>query len=887
MAAQAEAVATGRKSARGAGSKSKPKKEAKAKAKAKAGAAPRRRAEDQQAEALRNEVFGIGVLATALCLMLALGSFNPEDVSTTGAAALTGRAHNLIGPVGAALADVLLGFFGLAAFLFPVTLALPGVYFLTGKRIAVRPADAVGYPILVWCCAMAGHLWMEGTLVLGHDAGGLIGTYGAEVLRALFGLTGAYILVYSAIALTFVVTTRISLVRLAGKAGSGARTGAGSFSRRGLERLAGWRVERAAIRAEAKIARAERRRLEKEERDAEREAEAKEGEAPEAEAPKRSKRKRKKKTKGGEDFELGAIPDSDSGGFRMKGTDEQPQLDESSGDTILAPAIEPEIEVPPPPPPKPVVKQRRLEASEDQLEIPLPESESYGEYIKPPLRFLDYESQDRTVDTPFLEAQAERLVEALRTFRIDGHVTEIHPGPVVTMYEFEPAPGVRISKIANLADDLAMALKAVKVRIVAPIPGKGVVGFEVPNQTREMVFLKEIIGSTTFRDKKHELPLSLGKDIHGAPMVTDLAKMPHLLVAGTTGSGKSVGVNGMITSLLYHLTPEEVRFIMVDPKMLELSIYEGIPHLLLPVVTDPKKASMALKWAVDEMERRYGLMKDEGVRGLRGYNKKIEKLQLEYEAARAKAAVQAFAEGEAETASLPATPTEAPPNKLPYIVVVIDEFADLMMVAGKEVEYCVARIAQKARAAGIHLILATQRPSTDVITGVIKANFPTRMAFQVSSGIDSRTILSTNGAENLLGKGDMLFLPPGTSRLTRVHGAFVSETEIHQIVEFIASQGEPEYLDESVLQTPDEVADADGDTGDMDPMYEECVRTVLRDGRASTSHLQRRLSLGYNRAARIVDQMERDGLVGPSQGAKPRSVNKALMAELVERWDSV
>jgi S-DNA-T family DNA segregation ATPase FtsK/SpoIIIE len=351
----------------------------------------------------------------------------------------------------------------------------------------------------------------------------------------------------------------------------------------------------------------------------------------------------------------------------------------------------------------------------------------------------------------------------------------------------------------------------------------------------------------------------------------------------------------MITSLLYRMTPEEVRFIMVDPKMLELSIYEGIPHLLLPVVTDAKKASLALRWAVDEMERRYGLMKDAGVRDIRGFNRKQEKYQAEQEASvlRAQAAaIELAASNETGDSALDTTATDAvqsnpvPEDKFLYIVVVIDEFADLMMVAGKEVEYCVARIAQKARAAGIHLILATQRPSTDVITGVIKANFPTRMAFQVSSAIDSRTILSTNGAESLLGKGDMLFMPPGTSKLTRIHGAFLSEEEIHEVVQFIGAQMAPNYLDESILEVAEDSAADDDNSSDDDPMYEEAVRVVARDSRASTSHLQRRLSLGYNRAARMVDQMERDGLVGPSRGAKPREVNSHVINELVTRWDA-
>ncbi|MCB9542010.1 MAG: DNA translocase FtsK 4TM domain-containing protein [Myxococcales bacterium] len=958
-------------------------------------AAPRRRASDFEADALRNEVLGIAVMALAVCLMLALGSFHPEDVAPDGPAATTGRAHNLIGPVGASIADVLLGIFGVAAFLLPVTFAAPGVCFMTGRRVRVRVTDAIGYPVLVLCSAMAAHLWMAGRFVLGHDAGGLIGTHGAEILQALFGLTGAYIIIYALMALTFVLTTRISLVRIfhrvgrpvarAGKtaADGAAETAVGLGSGLG-ERFGAWRqamadaraarraervarkVERAAAREAARQARVRAAEARAAAAQAEDEAEGAEDEAavePEAveSAPRPKVRLRGRKVKeepapaaeverSGE-FTLGAVAvaDGDDGyvlgggapavaeaprfGAAAEDADDADEDDadevfdaaevaelddpldreafEDEGDTVMAESIaafeaEHAAAAPKPKAPaaeaageeeKPVVKARRANEKppEDELDIPLPELERYESYQLPPLRFLDYDASSQVeVDPAFLQQQADRLVEALNTFRIEGRVTEIHPGPVVTMFEFEPAPGVRISKIASLADDLAMSLKAVRVRIVAPIPGKGVVGFEVPNKKREMVFLKEIIGSQVFRNRKHQLPMALGKDIHGAPVVTDLAKMPHLLVAGTTGSGKSVGVNGMITSLLYFSTPEEVRFIMVDPKMLELSIYEGIPHLLLPVVTDAKKASMALKWAVDEMERRYEMMKDAGVRDLRGYNKKIEKAVAEAEAAalrkRAELVVAAAndddgEDDEAGTQYLFDDGLDDLPSKLPYIVVVIDEFADLMMVAGKEVEYCVARIAQKARAAGIHLILATQRPSTDVITGVIKANFPTRIAFQVSSAIDSRTILSTNGAEALLGKGDMLYMPPGTSRLDRVHGAFVSEEEIHQVVEYIARQGEPDYLDESVLLDPEEMDEEELDEGESDPMYEEAVRTVARDGRASTSHLQRRLSLGYNRAARIIDLMERDGLVGPGRGAKPRQINRAALTELVARWD--
>jgi S-DNA-T family DNA segregation ATPase FtsK/SpoIIIE len=954
--------------------------------------APRRRADDRQSEALKREVFGIATLAVALCMLLALASFDPADLLPNGPAADTGRTANLIGPVGASIADILLRIFGLAAFLLPVTLGVPGVFFLVGKRVQVKTVDAVGYPVLVLCGAMLSHLLMGGVLVYGHTAGGLIGSTGAEVLRSLFGATGAYIIIYAVLALTFVITTRISLVTAArnmaeSKKKDGEPQVAGRFSglRAGtVDRITAWRVARADKRKEAAEARAAKQR-EKAALEAEDDApKAKpvatekklgRGKKPAAKAPEGSGAFSFGDAGGNgvasEAFRIGGKAASGSGpqssvggssahrplatealsalpapldddelagdrwpapvsmdddeGYEEVDADLEDPLDRAAlagrTDTVLSQALAPSarfdrgepaprIERPAPraaannampiapavSPIGPVVMPRKAAPRVEQLEIPLAPSGSTGPWESPPLSMLDFNDPEQ-VDIPpeFLREQADRLIRALETYKIQGRVTEIHPGPVVTMFEFEPAPGVRISKIASLADDLAMAMKALKVRIVAPIPGKGVVGFEVPNDQRETVWLKEIIGDERFHSKKNMLPIALGKGIDGTPEVADLAKMPHLLVAGTTGSGKSVGVNGMITSLLYHASPEEVKFIMVDPKMLELSIYEGIPHLLLPVVTDPRKAAAALRWACDEMDRRYELMKNAGVRDIRGFNQKVEGIVAPVEAAPAEPSLEdMLADGE-EAEVVDAVPVAArgwegafedKPTKLPYIVVVIDEFADLMMVAGKEVEFCVARIAQKARAAGIHLILATQRPSTDVITGVIKANFPTRIAFQVSSAIDSRTILSCNGAESLLGKGDMLFMPPGTGRLKRVHGAFVSEEEIHKVVEFIRKQGEPQYMDESVLRTDEENEDEDGaDSGDMDPMYDECVRVVCRDGRASTSHLQRRLSLGYNRAARIIDQMEKDGLVGPGDGAKPRAINKRAMAELLARWD--
>jgi S-DNA-T family DNA segregation ATPase FtsK/SpoIIIE len=547
-----------------------------------------------------------------------------------------------------------------------------------------------------------------------------------------------------------------------------------------------------------------------------------------------------------------------------------------------------------------------------------------GAFQTPGTDLLEYiPPETRDTDKAQLYEMAQRLEQAMSNYGVRGKVREIHMGPVVTMYEFAPAPGTRTGKIANLEKDLAMALEAQAVRIVAPIPGKAVVGVEVPNRGRETVYLKEILQDSCFAGASSKLQVALGKDIKGAPVSVNLAKMPHLLVAGTTGSGKSVAVNGMITSVLYNATPEEVRFIMVDPKMLELSIYEGIPHLLLPVVTDPKKANLALRWAVDEMERRYELLAKTGVRDIASYNAKItaaetvaaapeppaparktdKKIRVviagpdgsEQEVdldADAEITVAEAADG-GDTAGIVAyeTPsdedlsdaaaavqaaaekakTEEKPTKLPYIVIVIDEFADLMMVAPKDVETSVARLAQKARAAGLHLILATQRPSVDVITGLIKANFPSRIALQVASKIDSRTILDQSGAETLLGNGDMLFSDRGT-KLRRLHGAFLSDEEVHRVVDFLKKQAKPVY-DMDILKPREDEAEEGAPVEELrDDLYDQAVAIVCDTRQASVSYIQRRLQIGYNRAARMVEQMERDGIVGPTNGAKPRDV---------------
>ncbi len=483
----------------------------------------------------------------------------------------------------------------------------------------------------------------------------------------------------------------------------------------------------------------------------------------------------------------------------------------------------------------------------------------------PPLSLLEADIEKRQkIDRDSLIMNSRILEKKLLDYGVEGKVVEVRPGPVITVYEFEPAPGVKVSRIVNLADDLALALSAVSIRIVAPIPGKSVVGIEVPNTIRETVYLKEAIDSNVFRSSKSKLSFALGKDISGEPYVIDLARMPHLLVAGSTGSGKSVSINSMICSILFKATPEEVRFLMIDPKMLELSDYEGIPHLLLSVVTNPKKAAAALKWLVEEMDRRYTVLAEKGVRNIEQYHQRVEKELKEKGKGKVYKRKGDVLEDNGEKA-----PEEL--EKIPYIVVVIDELADLMMVSSREVEESITRLAQMARAVGIHLLLATQRPSVDVLTGIIKANFPARISFQVTSKVDSRTILDTIGAEHLLGSGDMLFLPPGSSKLIRLHGAFVSSGEIKRIVEFLNKQGKPSY-DPSILLELKKEKEVSGETDEYDEKYDEALAFVAETGQASISLIQRRFRIGYNRAARIIEKMEEEGVVGPSDGVKPREV---------------
>lgn len=543
-----------------------------------------------------------------------------------------------------------------------------------------------------------------------------------------------------------------------------------------------------------------------------------------------------------------------------------PRVPETQATPLETPRAKSEITI------QPIAEVKPAKKPDAQRQLFAP---PLGEGSLPSLDLLDpAEPRGRRGYTPeALEAMSRLLEIKLKEFNVDAEVVAVQPGPVITRFEIQPAAGVKVARITNIAKDLARAMAMVSVRVVEVIPGKSVVGIEVPNQDREMVRLSEILTSHAFESKTSPLTLALGKDIAGNPIVADLARMPHLLVAGTTGSGKSVGVNAMILSMLFKATPAELRLIMIDPKMLELSVYDKIPHLLTPVVTDMKDAANALRWCVAEMERRYKLMSKLGVRNLDGYNKKVADAIAAGEPIKDplwKPGENVFEEEASEL------------GKLPFVVVIIDEFADMIMIVGKKVEELIARIAQKARAAGIHLILATQRPSVDVITGLIKANVPTRIAFQVSSRIDSRTILDQGGAEMLLGHGDMLFLPPGTSLTERVHGAFVSDDEVHRVCGDWRARGEPDYIDE-ILEGSLEVTDGGGkgsfggfdDVGgdpEQDALYDEAVAFVLETRRPSISFVQRKFKIGYNRAARLVEAMENAGVVSAMQSNGQREV---------------
>ncbi len=716
--------------------------------------------------AMRKEIIGILLFFLLVFTLVSLVSYHPQDPSVNNAT--SGEPiHNLFGMVGAYLAGILIGLFGLGAFWVPVLLLFLSIQFFGSRDSKTLGLALLGGVLLILMTGALLAFRHEDYILFGHrfTSGGLIGIALQSFLARYTNATGAFIILALLWLVGFILMTGFSLL---------------SFSDRC------WAlVNRVGDRIKTIYLKRRERRL----------------------------KARKRNT-------------------RVK--------------TSTAPTPEIKIKAPKKKVMKPAARPKQDVFAFEKKE---------GEFQLPPISFLDEPEPSKvSADDENLRMLSRLLEKKLEDFNVRGNVVAVSPGPVITTFEYAPAPGVKINKITGLSDDLALTLRATSVRIVAPIPGKAVIGIEIPNQDRETVRFKEVAVSPAFESNLSKLTICLGKDIIGNPVVAELEKMPHLLIAGATGAGKSVALNTMICSFLYKALPGEVKLIMVDPKRIELTMYDGIPHLITPVVTDVKKATNALFWAVREMERRYELLSEMKVRNLAQYNQKVIKAAKK----KTKPAAQEGAE-------------EKPPEPLPLIVIIIDELADLMMVASRDVEVALTRLAQMARAAGIHLILATQRPSVDVLTGIIKANFPTRLSFQVSSKTDSRTILDTNGAETLLGKGDMLFMPPGAGKLQRIHGAYISETELNRITEFLKAQGTPEYNEAVTEAAPAGEAGADEET-EYDERYDDAVALVTQQGQASISMVQRHLRIGYNRAARIIETMEREGIIGPADGAKPREV---------------
>ncbi len=769
----------------------------------------------------------------ALYLLLALASFDPADPSWSQAG-FRDDVQNAAGAIGAWFADILLNSFGYIAYVFPFGIALLGWFlFQQTKNLLELDYLTIGLRLIGFILSIVGAtalFSLNADDIYVFSAGGFVGDAISGRLLPYFNLAGTTLLLLCFLCTGLTLMTGISWLLLIDHLGDWAISGVKWLGRL-PSILQGMQVPTLPKRKHNDNDMVEMADKPKSESVAE--------EAPPWGATPVPRREPVIEPvfslDNDEDFDMGEVPLFDE----------------------------------PAPAPKPAPVKTKSDKTKPKTLAEL-EEEFAVEGERPSFMLLDRPDKVKNPISPEELEAASRLVEAkLQNFSIEAKVVGVYPGPVITRFELDLAPGVKVAKISSLAKDLARELSAISVRVVEVIPGKSVIGLELPNKHREMVRLSEVIECDVFQNSTSNLTMVLGKDIAGKPVVVDLAKMPHLLVAGTTGSGKSVGVNVMILSLLYKSSPEDVRMIMIDPKMLELSVYEGIPHLLAEVVTDMKEAANALRWCVGEMERRYRLMSALGVRNLKGYNTKI---------------ADAIEAGEPIKDPLwkpeQSMEPEAPDlEKLPSIVVVVDEFADMMMIVGKKVEELIARIAQKARAAGIHLVLATQRPSVDVITGLIKANIPTRIAFQVSSKIDSRTILDQQGAEALLGQGDMLYLPPGTGVPTRVHGAFVDDHEVHAVVADWKKRGKPNYIDEILsgegsteVLLPGE--QAEGEDAESDPLYDDAVSFVTQSRRASVSSVQRQFRIGYNRAARIVEQMEMSGVVS----AQGHNGNREVLA---------
>ena len=759
-----------------------------------------------------NEVTGFLLLAFGLLVLLGLASYHVTDPSWDTAAGPV-KPQNLTGALGAYAADLLLQAFGAAAFLFPMVAFVLGWKWMRSEDIEAPLIKMIGFVLLfLSACAAAGLAPEFRVFEKAIPLGGATGLVLADLLQAALNRTGAIVVTATSLVVALYLVSKFSLAVL-----SGWLRGPVAWLRGLTQRAVARRKERAAAYAAAQVTRRDEARI--------------------AAAVKASNTRGKRpKT---------AIVEP---GFVEPLLDELAPWEEEARPDSSVEELNGLEEIP----------IRQLAAEEPAVAVPVAAVRrvEHALYRLPSTTLLNEAPGRSAFDEQELKNTAAAVKSKFEEFNVLGSVVQINPGPVVTTFEFKPDAGVKYSRITNLNEDLCLGLQAESI-IIERIPGKPTVGIEVPNTKREVIALRQILESEEFQTSPSQLTISMGKDINGRIKVASLETMPHVLIAGSTGSGKSVMINALVMSILYKSTPDDVRMIMIDPKRVELGMYEGIPHLLTPVITDPRKATIALKNAVLEMERRLRLLAEHGARNIEQFNKKIRKIQDE---------PTLFVEN----------PTAEELKPLPFILILIDELADLMMLEGRNVEESVTRLAQMARAVGIHLVLATQRPSVDVITGLIKANFPARISFRVATRVDSRTILDIMGAEHLLGKGDMLFLPPGSSRLTRVHGAFVTETEINLVVDFWKEQAKPEY-DQSFLIAPPE---SDGEPaedepmGEQDPMYEEALRVVLEMGKASTSTLQRRLRLGYGRAARILDMMHRDGIIGPPDGSKPREVLK-------------
>ena len=818
------------------------------------------------------EGLGVLVAAAGAYVLVSVVSYHPLDPSFNSSLPNT-EVQNAGGIVGAYLSDVLVQLFGLSAYVGAGILFAIGARMIFGRAVGVRRDQTVA-SITALVSAAALLEVFAGVVAIGGRpaaAGGVLGRVAGGFAVHWINPTGVGLFAGALLVLATMVLTGGSVAVVLTKSGQLAKAALAAAR----DSVASYRAE---LRREAKVAEAAAPAPKLAKPSRKKLVEDESGDDDDEEDEKKAA-KADAKSRGKKDA-VESDDDEDDDGDDVKGAkgkkEEKPGLLDllkpDAAKEVLqgdGPQIGPKIVAPM------VYKPKTPAQKKKDLDIPPPEPGSYQ--LPDPALLVSADQKTEPIDANALKASAEVLEKKLKDFGVFGRVVEVHPGPVITMFEFEPAAGVKVNKVANLVDDLKLALKATSVRIVAPIPGKGTVGIEIPNENRETVYLKDILSHAEYTEKQTFTPLALGKDIAGRPVVADMAKMPHLLVAGTTGSGKSVSVNAMIMSMLYRATPNDLRLIMIDPKMLEFSIYDGIPHLLLPVITNPKKASMALKWAVTEMERRYRLLADVNARNITAYNKRIPKI-LEDRAKEAASQQPEHVNDPEDGAPSLAAAAEAKfkpleHGHLPFIVIVIDELADLMLVAKNEVEESITRLAQMARAAGIHLLLATQRPSVDVITGVIKANFPARIAFRVFSKIDSRTVLDAGGAETLLGDGDMLFLPPMTGRLIRVHGAFISDTEIQKVVDFWKAQGKPRYEEEILRAATTESAEggAGGDE-EHDEFYDQAVAIVAETRQASISFIQRKLKVGYNRAARMIERMEQEGIVGASDGVRPRPV---------------